>query len=205
MHADDFLRAFPVTDDMHDMHVDYAHTIAVGYHNQRYYLVMVIDWVDFMWASSTATKDNPEALLEEFLRITRIKIRRIRMDDAGELARSASFKMWCDSRGINMCPTAGYQHTMQARAEGAVRICKEHVRCLLKHAGMPFRFWPWALTQFCRIYNWWPTKGHTPPWNLLTNTNFSHELSRDLQTFRCYTIGHLPREHPQVHNTTHSD
>ena len=176
MHVDDFLHAFNLVEERVDMHIDYAHTIAIGYHNQRYYLVIVIDGVDFLWASPTATKNDPEALLEEFLRITRIKIRRIQMDDAGQLSRSATFKTWCDSRGINRCPTPGYQHTMQARAEGAVRICKEHVRCLLKHAGMPYRFWPWAIKQFCRIYNYWPCKGHAPPWEILTNTDFSHDI-----------------------------
>ena len=78
-------------------------------------------------------------------------VKKIRMDNAGELAKSVAFKMWCDARGINRCPTPGYNHTMQARAEGAVCICKEHVRCFLKHVGMPYRFWPWALTQFVRV------------------------------------------------------
>jgi hypothetical protein len=205
MHVDDFVRAFEVQDELMDMHVDYAHTIAMGYHRERYYLVIVIGRVDFLWASPTGTKNNPESLLEDFLRVTRIKIRRIRMDDAGELSRSATFKAWCDNRGINRCPTPGYQHTMQARAEGAVRICKEHVRCLLKHAGMPYRFWPYALAQFCRIYNYWPCKGHAPPWELLTDTDFNHNLRRDIQTFGCYVIGQLPREHPLVKDTTHSD
>eukprot|EP00961_Rhodomonas_salina_P149029 2006185-Rhodomonas_salina.1 len=75
--------------------------------------------------------------------------------------------MWAHARDIVICPTAGYQHMMQARAEGAVRITKEHVRCMLKHSGMPFKFWPWAVVQFCRIFNYWPAKGHTPPWIML--------------------------------------
>jgi len=94
---------------------------------------------------------------------------------------------------------------MQARAEGAVRITKEHVRCLLKHAHMPYRFWPWALTQFCRVFNYWPSKGHAPPWELLPDSNFSHSLERDITTFGCLAVGVLPREHPDVSDTTHSD
>mmetsp|Transcript_32813 Transcript_32813/g.67774 ORF Transcript_32813/g.67774 Transcript_32813/m.67774 type:complete len:134 (-) Transcript_32813:212-613(-) len=66
LHCDDFMRAYILTDELHDLHIDYAHTIAIGYHNQRYYLVMVIDGKDFLWASPTTTKDDPEALLEEF-------------------------------------------------------------------------------------------------------------------------------------------
>ena len=89
---------------------------------------------------------------------------------------SESFKLWCANRDIVICATAGYNHTMQARAEGAVRITKEHIRCLLKTANMPFSFWPWALTQFCRIYNYWPKKGHAPPWVMLAGHRFSQSL-----------------------------
>mmetsp|Transcript_62292 Transcript_62292/g.129202 ORF Transcript_62292/g.129202 Transcript_62292/m.129202 type:complete len:351 (-) Transcript_62292:1380-2432(-) len=211
---DDFLRAFrtsvPLTRKscykvQHDLHVDYAHSISLGYRNEAYYLVMVIDGVDFMWAAPSAHKSSPEALLESFLRHTNVSIGRIRIDDAGELSRSESFKLWCASRNIVICATAGYNHTMQARAEGAVRITKEHIRCLLKTARMPHRFWPWAVTHFCRIFNYWPTKGHAPPWVMLENHRFSQDLHRDLHPFGCYLLGRLPREHPLVSNTTLSD
>mmetsp|Transcript_61456 Transcript_61456/g.126949 ORF Transcript_61456/g.126949 Transcript_61456/m.126949 type:complete len:282 (-) Transcript_61456:741-1586(-) len=76
---------------------------------------------------------------------------------------------------------------------------------MLKTAGMPFRFWPWALTQFCRIYNYWPKQGHAPPWIMLKAHRFCQKLSRDLHPFGCYVIGRLPREHPEVKDTTHSD
>ena len=94
---------------------------------------------------------------------------------------------------------------MQARAEGAVRITKEHIRCLLKTANMPYKFWPLALTQFCRMYNYWPCKGHSPPWITLSDHRYSQRLDHDLHPFGCYVIGTLPREHPDVVNTTLSD
>eukprot|EP00961_Rhodomonas_salina_P179639 2424071-Rhodomonas_salina.1 len=104
-----------------------------------------------------------------------------------------------------MCPTAGYNHTMQARTEGAICTTKEHVRCMMKQANMPYRFWPWAVIQFCRIFNYWPTKSHAPPWTLLEGHCFSTSLHRDLHPFGCYVIGKLPRDHPLVTNTTNSD
>mmetsp|Transcript_30795 Transcript_30795/g.63767 ORF Transcript_30795/g.63767 Transcript_30795/m.63767 type:complete len:332 (+) Transcript_30795:555-1550(+) len=168
-------------------------------------LVMVVDGIDFMWASASKRKQGPEELLEEFLRYTQVKISKIRLDDAGEFATSESFRLWCANRDIVICATAGYNHTMQARAEGAVRITKEHIRCLLKTANMPYSFWPWALTQFCRLYNYWPKKGHAPPWVMLAGHRFSQSLHRDLHPFGCYIIGKLPREHPLVPNTTLSD
>jgi len=212
---DDFLQAFQAPKCLkgdkrealaqHVLHIDHAHTLSLGFNGQRYYLVMVIDGVDFLWASSSKHKSDPETLLDEFLRFTNIKIDKIRMDAASEYATSESFQLWCASRGIVMCSTAGYNHTMQARAENAVRITKEHIRCMLKHANMPFQFWPWALTQFCRVYNYWPSKGHAPPWVMLGDHRFSQSLHRDLHPFGCYLIGKLPREHPQVTNTTLSD
>ena len=129
---------------------------------------MVIDGIDFLWASPSKKKSNAETLLEEFMQYTQVTIDKIRMDGASELGKSASFQLWCKTYGITICSTAGYNHTMQARAENAVRITKAHIRCLLKHSNMPYKFWPWALLQFCRIYNYWPTKGHAPPWIMLT-------------------------------------
>lgn len=202
LHTDDMLWAYQARVDLH---IDFAHTIALGYHQQRYYLAMVVDGKDFLWASPTKTQEDPEALLEEFIPVTRVKIGKLCMDNASVFAKSASFLQWCESRSINMCPTPGYNHTMQALAESAVHICKEHVHCLLKYAGMPYRFWLWALTQFCRVYNWWPSKGHAQLWELLQDTDICHDIKRDLQTFWCYTIGLLPREHPEVQDTTNSD
>lgn len=123
---DDFLHAFQATDvrgrggfraalkAQHTLHIDYAHTISLGYHNQRYYLVMVIDGIDFLWASASKKKQGPEELLEEFLRYTQVTISKLRMDDAGEFTTSESFKLWCANRDIVICPTAGYNHKMQA-------------------------------------------------------------------------------------------
>jgi len=86
-----------------------------------------------------------------------------------------------------------------------VRITKEHIRCMLEAANMQHKFWPWAITQFCSIYNYWPCKGHAPPWVMLNNHRYSQDLDRDLHPFGCLTIGTLPREHPLVTNVTLSD
>ena len=200
---DDFLHAFG-GDIGNVLHIDHAHMIAIGEKGERYYLMMVVDGVDFMWATPSRHTSTPELVIEDFLRNSGVSINKIRCDDA-TVSRSDTFKLWCCSRNITICATAGYNHTMQAQSEGAIRIAKEHVRCMLKTAGMPFKFWPWALTQFCRIYNYWPKKGHSPLWIMLKNHRFCQRLSRELHPFGCYVIGHLPREHPDVRDTTHSD
>eukprot|EP00961_Rhodomonas_salina_P240842 3254288-Rhodomonas_salina.1 len=144
---DELLQAF--SDE--ELHQDFAHSIALGYHQQLYHLLFVAGGQNFMWATPTATRMEPEELLNEFLGTTGIKVGQLRIDN--EFFCSTAFKAYCKKKGITLCPSVAYTHTMQARAEGAVRICKEHVRCLLKASNMPPRFWPFALLHFCRVYN----------------------------------------------------
>ena len=66
LHADDFLQAF--RGEMGKvLHIDHAHTIAVGLKGERYYLMMVVDGVDFMWATPTHHTSTPELAIEDFL------------------------------------------------------------------------------------------------------------------------------------------
>lgn len=191
--------------DGYDLHVDHAHSIAVGIHQERVYLVMAASGIDFLWVAQSKYKSNPEAYIEEFIRMTRLNIRRIRMDDASELARSSTFKAWAASSCITLCPSPGYQHTFQARAEGAVRICKAHVRCIMKDCNAPFRFWPYALRHFCLIFNHWPSGARKlPPWENIGDHYFAVDLERELHPFGFHVIGHLEHKHPDVSNTTHS-
>eukprot|EP00961_Rhodomonas_salina_P193623 2613995-Rhodomonas_salina.2 len=82
--------------------------------------------------------------------LTGLCFRTIRHDDAAEFARSETFRAWAESVHAVLEPVAGYKHTLNGKAEGAVRIAKEHVRCLLRSASMPRRFWPWAVTHWHR-------------------------------------------------------
>eukprot|EP00961_Rhodomonas_salina_P077184 1035088-Rhodomonas_salina.1 len=101
-----------------------------------------------MWASPSTTRKEQEILLREFLLVTGLKIGKVRTDN--EFTASSNFQAFCKKRDITLCPSVAYTHTMQARAEGAVLICKEHVRCLLKSSNAPPHFWPFALLHFCR-------------------------------------------------------
>jgi hypothetical protein len=146
---------------------------------------------------------EPESLLRDFIDITGLKIRRLRTDN--EFTASTSFTAFCKRRGIVLCPSVAYTHTMQARAEGAVRICKEHVRCALKASNAPTRFWPFALIHFCRTFNYWPGATTPPPWETMMTSLFSFNLERDLHPWGCYMVAKIPRENPMVEDTTHSD
>ena len=66
----------------------------------------------------------------------------IRADGAVEFARSATFQTYCKRHNIVIEEVPSYKHTFNARAEGAIRICKDKVRAFLRRSNMPRRFWP---------------------------------------------------------------
>jgi hypothetical protein len=98
---------------------------------------MTLDGIDFTFCSATVDRTEPESLIHEFMTLTRLKIDCIRYEGAAVFAKSATFKAFCVNNRIAMEETAAYTHTFNARAEGAVRIVKEHMRCLLRRANPP--------------------------------------------------------------------
>eukprot|EP00961_Rhodomonas_salina_P076541 1027792-Rhodomonas_salina.1 len=71
--------------------MDYAHSIALGYNKERYYLIFVIGGRNFMWVSATTTRKEPKKLLLEFLAITGLKLGQLRTDN--EFTASSAFKV----------------------------------------------------------------------------------------------------------------
>jgi hypothetical protein len=147
-------------------------------HKEKYFLLMTFDRIDFTYCSATADRTEPESLIHEFMTLTRLKIDCIRYDGAAEFAKSATFKVFCVNNRIAMEETAAYTHTFNARAEGAVRIVKEHMRCLLRRANLPRRFWPYAMLHFCRVYAYWTDKQGKSAWDKL-DAHGPHALCHD--------------------------
>jgi hypothetical protein len=140
--------------------------------------------------------------------LTRLKIDCIRYDSAAEFAKIATFKAFCVNNCITIEETAAYTHTFNARAKGAVRIVKEHMRCLLRRANLPRHFWPYAMLHFCSIYAYWPDTQGKSAWEKLDAHGphaLCHDEARDLHRFGSYVTGHLPRMHPLVENETLDD
>jgi hypothetical protein len=125
-----------------------------------------------------------------------------------DFGESTSFIAYCTQYDIVREPLASYTHIQNARAEGAIRICKEHVRCLLHSANMTHRFCPDTLCHFCRLYAYWSDANGLSAWeklDILQPHQMRHNLVKDLHVFGSYVTGHLPREHPHVADTTHND
>ena len=70
------------------LHIDYAHSISIGVHKEKYFLLMTLDGIDFTFCSATVDRTEPESLIHEFMTLTRLKIDCIRYDGAAEFAKS---------------------------------------------------------------------------------------------------------------------
>jgi hypothetical protein len=145
----------------------HARSVSIGRLGEKYYLMIVIDGIDFVWPQTCQVRTHPEDLLHEFLTMSRLKISTIRFDGVSKFGKSSSFIAYCTQHDIVREPLASYTHIQNARAEGAIRICKEHVRCLLRSASLPRRFWPDALRHFCRLYAYWPDANGLSAWEKL--------------------------------------
>eukprot|EP00961_Rhodomonas_salina_P189546 2557730-Rhodomonas_salina.1 len=78
--------------------MDYAHSISLGYFKERYYLLFVVGQRNFIWATPTTTRMEPEELLRDFLSVSNLKIGKIRTDN--EFTASAKFTAFCKKRGM---------------------------------------------------------------------------------------------------------
>ena len=192
------------------LHIDYAHAISLGYAKEKYYLILVVDGIDFVWGQTCTTRSSPEDLIQEFLTMTNLKVSSVRFDGAQEFGKSHSFKAYCHNEKIVMEPVAHYTHIQNARAENAIRVAKEHVRCLLRASNLPKIFWSFALLHFLRMRAYWPSDPHNrSAWERLDaispDHKMRHDITKDLHVFGSYVTGHLPRTHPLVDDTTHDD
>ena len=77
------------------LHINYAHAITLGYAKETYYLILVVDGIDFVWGQTCTTRSSPEDLIQEFLTMTNLKVSSVRFDGAQEFGKSHSFKAYC--------------------------------------------------------------------------------------------------------------
>ncbi len=92
----------------HRMHIDYAHSITLGRNKEQYYLMIVIDSIDFTWAQSSPNRSEHEDLIHDFITLTGIKLGHVRADGAGELHAAPLFRRI--AQGI-ILSSKRYQHT----------------------------------------------------------------------------------------------
>ena len=190
-----------------NLSIDFAYALTLGYHKEKYYLLIHADGVEMLWCAPTTSRAQPHKLIKEFQNYLGIQVRSIRFDNVMEFGQSDRFKSWAKAKGAVLCPTVNYNHTLNSKSECYVRITKEHLRCMLLSSNAPRRLWPFALQHFCRIFGWWPkANGHIAPWKRVgSECQLTAKLDRDLHAFGSYFIWHLPRESKLVENTSLDD
>jgi len=95
----------------------------------------------------TKTRASPLALLKQFVTFTGKKIRYLRIDGAKEF-QSDGIQEYCADNDSVLQLVVIYNHTMQARVEGAIGCVKQDSRTSLLHANKPTRFWDDATKDF---------------------------------------------------------
>jgi len=73
----------------------------------------------------------------------------LRLDGAKEFVGS-EMRDFCRKHNITLQLVPAYNHLLQCRVEGAIRITKSHTRVALKQSGCPLRFWWRATKDFTR-------------------------------------------------------
>ena len=92
-------------------------------------------------------------LLREYINVTGKKPRFLRVDGAKEFV-SDDMVEFCVNQNIILQTVVAYNHTMQARVEGAIGYVKQHSRVALLAANAPTRWWPQATTDFIHKKNY---------------------------------------------------
>ena len=69
------------------LYIDFAHSISIGVHKEKCFLLITFDGIDFTFYSATVDRTEPENLIHEFMTLTRLQIDCVRFDGAAEFAK----------------------------------------------------------------------------------------------------------------------
>ena len=116
---------------------------------------------------------------------------------------------FCTSENIILQTVVAYNHTMQARVEGAIGYVKQHSRVALLAANAPTRYWPHATTDFVQKKNYlWYTERQPGVWSTAhqrMRPSFAGTRSTVAIPFGSRIVSKLPREHRRVVNGSYGD
>ena len=116
---------------------------------------------------------------------------------------------YCKDNKIILQPVVTYNHTLQARVEGAICCSKQHSRVALVCANKPTRFWPDATLDFtCKRNALWAKRDNQGQLST-ANTRMQPAFAGSYRTvtipFGSRVTDYLSREHPLVKNGSFGD
>ena len=119
----------------------------------RYKFLVVDKDTEYLANFNTKSRHNPVDLLRAYINTTGKRPRYLRVDGAKEFV-SNDMVEYCVQNNIILQTVVAYNHTMQARVEGAIGYVKQHSRVAMLTANVPTRFWPQATTDFVHKKNY---------------------------------------------------
>jgi len=121
----------------------------------RYFLLVMDKDTEYFLSFPTKSRASPLALLKQSVTFTGRKIGYLRIDGAKEF-QSDEIKEYCADNDEVLQLVVAYNHTLQARVEGAIGCVNQHSRTSVLHANKPTRFWDDATKDFSikKVYLW---------------------------------------------------
>ena len=193
-----------------DLRIDWADACSLGRQGERYFLLIVDKDTEYLVNFNTKSRQNPVDLLRSYINTTGKKPRYLRVDGAKEFV-SDDMTKFCTSENIILQTVVAYNHTMQARVEGAIGYVKQHSRVSMLTANVPTRFWPQATTDFVIKRNllWYseqtPGKWSTPHQRMRPALASALTRQNVAIPFGCRVTSTIPREHRRVVNGSFGD
>ena len=193
-----------------DLRIDWADACSLGRNGERYFLLVVDKDTEYLANFNTKSRQNPVDLLRAYVNTTGKKPRYLRVDGAKEFV-SDDMIQYCVSENIILQTVVAYNHTMQARVEGAIGYVKQHSRVSMLAANVPTRFWPQATTDFIIKRNClWYSKDASGQWSTphqRMQPTLASALTRKTVAipFGSRVVSTIPREHSRVVNGSFGD
>ena len=147
---------------------DYKHTnekgkIVTSRDGYNSYLIIVDAYTRYTWIFLSASKQPPLTIVRQFLQRYGIKegtFRQVRCDQGGELAKSKQFRNVVQLEGYSVEPTGSDNSSQNGIAERPNRTFGNMMRAMLLNAGLPSKYWSYALIQAVFVKNRLPHAYH---------------------------------------------
>jgi hypothetical protein len=109
------------------LRIDWADACSLGRNGERYFLLVVDKDTEYSANFNTKSRHNPVELLRAYVNTTGKRPTYLRVDGAKEFV-SDDIVEYCVQNHIIFQTVVAYNHTMQARVEGAIGYVKQHSR-----------------------------------------------------------------------------
>ncbi len=169
---------------------------------------MVDKGTEYLASFNSKTRQNPVDLLRAYITTTGKAPRYLRVDGAKEFV-SDEMVAFCTAEKIVLQVVVSYNHTMQARVEGAIVYVKQHSRVSMLAANVPTGWCPQATTDFVTKKNflWYSTNASCSPTTAHQRMQpaFAGTRASVAIPFGSRIVSTIPREHRLVVNGSFGD